>query len=399
MAAVLDRFYGTGRRKTSVARVWIKPGSGRIVVNRRAFEDYFPRETLRMIIAQPLQITNTFGQFDVLVTVAGGGPTGQGVRCDTVARELTLRQKLRSPLRMRSCSRAIHAFVPARIRPPGARQKFQYSRGNRALIRVGRRAVAMERGSAAHVHRIPATRHSDRLPLAPRQPIRTCACCRPRFHEPIRAGWRSRRVVSSRPDLARARGAVLRGAARGIDLPRLPLRNATTTWMVQAAHPTPTARAVRVRAAGAHRNHLGARSWHRRALPVGAILATSPSHFFLARLYGSYRVVSSRCERGGRAEPQTDPLLSNGIPDNFRYGSSPSPHAGWSTTVAPRREACASRSAASGPLTAAFTTASAARDAPGTADLGQVYREFSRRAFVAARRGQGHPVVIRPRIL
>ena len=89
MAAVLDRFYATGRRKTSVARVWIRPGAGRIVVNRRAFEDYFPRETLRMIIAQPLQITNTFGQFDVLATVAGGGPTGQaGAVCQGVARAL-----------------------------------------------------------------------------------------------------------------------------------------------------------------------------------------------------------------------------------------------------------------------------------------------------------------------
>src|SRR5262245_695711 len=77
MAAVLDRFYGTGRRKTSVARVWIRPGSGRMVVNRRAFEDYFPRETLRMIIAQPLEVTSTVGQFDVVVTVGGGGPTGQ----------------------------------------------------------------------------------------------------------------------------------------------------------------------------------------------------------------------------------------------------------------------------------------------------------------------------------
>ena len=77
MAAVLDRFYGTGRRKTSIARVWIKPGAGRIVVNRRAFEDYFPRETLRMIIAQPFEITATLGQFDVVATVAGGGPTGQ----------------------------------------------------------------------------------------------------------------------------------------------------------------------------------------------------------------------------------------------------------------------------------------------------------------------------------
>jgi small subunit ribosomal protein S9 len=77
MATVLDRFYGTGRRKTSVARVWIRPGSGRITVNKRSFEDYFPRETLRMIIAQPLQLTNTLGQFDAMINVGGGGPTGQ----------------------------------------------------------------------------------------------------------------------------------------------------------------------------------------------------------------------------------------------------------------------------------------------------------------------------------
>src|SRR5258705_11640374 len=74
MAAVLDRFYATGRRKTSVARVWIRPGSGRMVVNRRAVEDYFPRETLRMIIAQPLEVTTTVGQFDMFATVVGGRP-------------------------------------------------------------------------------------------------------------------------------------------------------------------------------------------------------------------------------------------------------------------------------------------------------------------------------------
>ena len=56
--AVLERFYGTGRRKTSVARVWIRPGQGRILVNRRPFEDYFPRETLRMIIAPPQRPVN-----------------------------------------------------------------------------------------------------------------------------------------------------------------------------------------------------------------------------------------------------------------------------------------------------------------------------------------------------
>jgi len=101
MAAVLDRFYGTGRRKTSVARVWIKPGAGRIVVNRRAFEDYFPRETLRMIIAQPLAITNTVGQFDVLVTVKGGGPTGQAgaVRHGLSRAIARFDDKLRQPLK------------------------------------------------------------------------------------------------------------------------------------------------------------------------------------------------------------------------------------------------------------------------------------------------------------
>src|SRR2546421_11005975 len=100
MVAVLDRFYGTGRRKTSVARVWIKPGAGRIVVNRRAFEDYFPRETLRMIIAQPLAITNTVGQFDVLATVKGGGPTGQaGAVRHGLARAIArFDVKLRQPL-------------------------------------------------------------------------------------------------------------------------------------------------------------------------------------------------------------------------------------------------------------------------------------------------------------
>jgi len=75
--AEATKFYGTGRRKTSVARVWLWPGAGAIMVNRRAFENYFPRETLRMIICQPLQIANVLGQVDVLVNVGGGGPAGQ----------------------------------------------------------------------------------------------------------------------------------------------------------------------------------------------------------------------------------------------------------------------------------------------------------------------------------
>ncbi|WP_163582607.1 30S ribosomal protein S9 [Gracilibacillus saliphilus] len=71
------QYYGTGRRKTSTARVRLVPGSGRIVVNNRDAEDYFPYETLRTIIKQPLASTETEGSYDVLVNVDGGGYTGQ----------------------------------------------------------------------------------------------------------------------------------------------------------------------------------------------------------------------------------------------------------------------------------------------------------------------------------
>jgi small subunit ribosomal protein S9 len=131
MAAVVDRFYGTGRRKTSVARVWIRPGSGRITVNRRAFEDYFPRETLRMIIAQPFHVTNTAGQFDALVTVGGGGPTGQaGAVRHGISRALAeFDDKLRHPLKKAGLlTRDPRMRERKKYGQPGARQKFQYSK-------------------------------------------------------------------------------------------------------------------------------------------------------------------------------------------------------------------------------------------------------------------------------
>ncbi len=129
--AVLDRSYGTGRRKTSVARVWIKPGSGRIMVNRRTFEDYFPRETLRMIIAQPFQVTSTDGQFDVFVNVGGGGPTGQaGAVRHGLARALCrYDEKLRLPLKKAGLlTRDPRMRERKKYGQPGARQKFQYSK-------------------------------------------------------------------------------------------------------------------------------------------------------------------------------------------------------------------------------------------------------------------------------
>src|SRR5215510_12426668 len=105
MAASASTDYGTGRRKTSVARVWLRPGSGAIRVNRRHFEDYFPRETLRMIICQPLQLTNTLSQFDAMINVGGGGPTGQAgaVRHGIARALLGFDDKLRRVLKRGGC--------------------------------------------------------------------------------------------------------------------------------------------------------------------------------------------------------------------------------------------------------------------------------------------------------
>lgn len=72
-----QRFYATGKRKTSVARVWLKPGEGSITINRRSMDEYFGRPTSKMVIRQPLELTNNLGKFDITVNVCGGGPSGQ----------------------------------------------------------------------------------------------------------------------------------------------------------------------------------------------------------------------------------------------------------------------------------------------------------------------------------
>jgi len=75
MAAV--SFYGTGKRKTSIARVWLKPGAGAITVNNKTLDEYFGRETSKMVAQQSLELTENIGKFDIFVTVKGGGDTGQ----------------------------------------------------------------------------------------------------------------------------------------------------------------------------------------------------------------------------------------------------------------------------------------------------------------------------------
>ena len=71
------KFYGTGRRKKSVARVYLTPGTGKITINKRDIDEYFGLETLKVIVRQPLALTETEGKFDVIVNVRGGGYTGQ----------------------------------------------------------------------------------------------------------------------------------------------------------------------------------------------------------------------------------------------------------------------------------------------------------------------------------
>jgi small subunit ribosomal protein S9 len=95
-------YYGTGRRKTATARVFLRPGSGEIVVNDRSFDHYFPNDVLKMIVRQPLLLTETADKFDIAVTVAGGGSSGQaGAIRHGITRALTeynaeLRPKLKS---------------------------------------------------------------------------------------------------------------------------------------------------------------------------------------------------------------------------------------------------------------------------------------------------------------
>ncbi|MEM5530615.1 30S ribosomal protein S9 [Gammaproteobacteria bacterium AS21] len=95
------QYYGTGRRKTSTARVFLRPGTGAITVNDRAIEVYFGRETARMIVRQPLELTSTLEKFDVFVTVKGGGEFGQagairhGVTRALMEYDETLRPELR----------------------------------------------------------------------------------------------------------------------------------------------------------------------------------------------------------------------------------------------------------------------------------------------------------------
>ncbi len=129
MAAV--QYYGTGRRKTSTARVFLRPGTGTISVNHRTFEAFFPTEALRTQIKRPLVITESTEKFDVLATVEGGGVSGQagavrlGISRALVEYNLELRKSLKSEGML---TRDARAKERKKYGMAGARKRFQFSK-------------------------------------------------------------------------------------------------------------------------------------------------------------------------------------------------------------------------------------------------------------------------------
>lgn len=129
--ATIPGYYGTGRRKTAVARVRLKPGDGRILVNRQPLENYFGRAALRMVIAQPLKLTGVEGKYDVIASVRGGGSSGQAeaIRHGISRALLVVDEGLRSSLRKAGLlTRDPRVKERKKYGQRGARARFQFSK-------------------------------------------------------------------------------------------------------------------------------------------------------------------------------------------------------------------------------------------------------------------------------
>lgn len=126
-----QRYCATGKRKTSIARVWMKAGAGSITVNKQDYNDFFGRETSKMIIRQPLELTETIGKFDIFVNVCGGGPSGQagaikhGITKALLAYDVSLRGVLKKAGFITRDSRIKERKKYGRA---GARRSFQFSK-------------------------------------------------------------------------------------------------------------------------------------------------------------------------------------------------------------------------------------------------------------------------------
>jgi len=125
------RSYATGRRKESAARVWVKPGSGVVMINGRPIDQYFARPVLQMLLHQPFQVTDRLGQFDVMATVKGGGLSGQaGAVRHGISRALSLYEpELRPALKkVGFLTRDSRKVERKKYGQPGARKRFQFSK-------------------------------------------------------------------------------------------------------------------------------------------------------------------------------------------------------------------------------------------------------------------------------
>ena len=124
-------YYATGRRKTSAARVFLRPGTGTITINKREFEQFFPTAAMRMQVRRPLTLTETAEKFDILATVAGGGVNGQagamrlGIARALVASDAELRRQLKKDGLLTSDSRIKER---KKYGLAGARKRFQFSK-------------------------------------------------------------------------------------------------------------------------------------------------------------------------------------------------------------------------------------------------------------------------------
>ena len=123
--------YGTGRRKSSVARVYLRAGSGRIIVNKQEIDQYFARETLRMIVRQPLELLDSSSKYDIVVNVRGGGLSGQaGAIRLGVSRALLGPEEENRPVLKKAgmLTRDARRVERKKYGQPGARKRFQYSK-------------------------------------------------------------------------------------------------------------------------------------------------------------------------------------------------------------------------------------------------------------------------------
>jgi len=126
-----EAFYGTGRRKSSTARVHIRPGKGSITINDRSLDEFFGRKTARMIVRQPLELTQLTGRFDVDISVAGGGTTGQAgaIRHGLTRALIAYDESLRSPLRRAGfVTRDAREVERKKVGVRKARRATQYSK-------------------------------------------------------------------------------------------------------------------------------------------------------------------------------------------------------------------------------------------------------------------------------